>query len=125
MVFQNYALFPHLTVRSNVAFPLEMRNIGKIEWRVSEAWRPVKATVPGVERVSEATHQLLEICRHPSSLTKIATSSETLRTSPDHVRWSTMRSRYRYGCSPPILHETIEQSDFSVSRCKRRRRVRA
>jgi len=25
MVFQNYALFPHMTVRRNVAFPLEMR----------------------------------------------------------------------------------------------------
>jgi ABC-type Fe3+/spermidine/putrescine transport system ATPase subunit len=25
MVFQHYALFPHMTVRRNVAFPLEMR----------------------------------------------------------------------------------------------------
>ncbi|MDP1750344.1 MAG: ABC transporter ATP-binding protein [Reyranella sp.] len=31
MVFQNYALFPHLTVERNVAFPLEMRNVGKLE----------------------------------------------------------------------------------------------
>jgi spermidine/putrescine ABC transporter ATP-binding subunit len=39
MVFQNYALFPHLTVRANVAFPLEMRNVAKaeIEQRVTEA----------------------------------------------------------------------------------------
>ena len=39
MVFQNYALFPHLTVRGNVAFPLEMRNIGRqeIDRRVGEA----------------------------------------------------------------------------------------
>ena len=29
MVFQNYALFPHLTVRANVAFPLEMRNVAQ------------------------------------------------------------------------------------------------
>lgn len=27
MVFQNYALFPHLTVLENVMFPLEMRRI--------------------------------------------------------------------------------------------------
>jgi putative spermidine/putrescine transport system ATP-binding protein len=27
MVFQNYALFPHLTVARNIAFPLEMRHI--------------------------------------------------------------------------------------------------
>jgi len=31
MVFQNYALFPHLTVRRNLAFGLEMRNVPKAE----------------------------------------------------------------------------------------------
>jgi putative spermidine/putrescine transport system ATP-binding protein len=31
MVFQNYALFPHLSVAGNVAFPLEMRNVGRAE----------------------------------------------------------------------------------------------
>jgi spermidine/putrescine ABC transporter ATP-binding subunit len=31
MVFQHYALFPHMTVRRNVAFPLEMRGLGKPE----------------------------------------------------------------------------------------------
>jgi putative spermidine/putrescine transport system ATP-binding protein len=31
MVFQNYALFPHMTVRSNVAFGLQMRRLPKAE----------------------------------------------------------------------------------------------
>lgn len=31
MVFQNYALFPHMTVGRNLAFPLEVRGIGKAE----------------------------------------------------------------------------------------------
>jgi putative spermidine/putrescine transport system ATP-binding protein len=31
MVFQNYALFPHMTIAENLSFPLEVRNIGKSE----------------------------------------------------------------------------------------------
>ncbi|MGO8245514.1 ABC transporter ATP-binding protein [Rhizobium johnstonii] len=38
MVFQNYALFPHMTVEKNLAFGLEMRRIpkGEIRIRISE-----------------------------------------------------------------------------------------
>jgi len=31
MVFQNYALFPHMTVNENLSFPLEVRSMGKSE----------------------------------------------------------------------------------------------
>ncbi len=31
MVFQNYALFPHLTVAENLAFPLDVRGMSKVE----------------------------------------------------------------------------------------------
>jgi spermidine/putrescine ABC transporter ATP-binding subunit len=39
MVFQNYALFPHLTVAGNIAFPLKMRRLGgrAIADRVTQA----------------------------------------------------------------------------------------
>ena len=44
LVFQNYALFPHLTVAENVAFGLEMRKVPKPEIapRVAEALRLVR-----------------------------------------------------------------------------------
>ncbi len=31
MVFQNYALFPHMTVAENLSFPLEVRGMGKAD----------------------------------------------------------------------------------------------
>jgi iron(III) transport system ATP-binding protein len=44
MVFQNYAIFPHMTVRDNVAFGLQMRGAGKadIEKRVDDILKIVK-----------------------------------------------------------------------------------
>ncbi len=48
MVFQNYALFPHMTVAENLAFPLQVRNLGKaeIEDRVKKILKLVE--LPGM-----------------------------------------------------------------------------
>ncbi|HOB05205.1 MAG TPA: ABC transporter ATP-binding protein [Propionibacteriaceae bacterium] len=52
MVFQNYALFPHMTVRKNIAFGLEMRKVAKAEIakRVNDAI--------GLVRLEEHTDKL-------------------------------------------------------------------
>ncbi len=50
MVFQNYALYPHMTVRQNMAFPLELAKVPKREIR---------------KRVDEAA-ELLELSEHLS-----------------------------------------------------------
>ncbi|NTS32788.1 ABC transporter ATP-binding protein [Phyllobacterium sp. BT25] len=44
MVFQNYALFPHMTVRQNIGFGLKMRKVAKaeIDKRVEEALNLVR-----------------------------------------------------------------------------------
>ena len=49
MVFQNYALFPHMTAAQNVAFPLQMRNVPRPEQqrRVAEALELVKLATFG------------------------------------------------------------------------------
>ncbi len=45
-VFQNYALFPHMTVEQNIAFPLKMRNTdpAQIAVRVEETLEDVRLT---------------------------------------------------------------------------------
>jgi multiple sugar transport system ATP-binding protein len=46
MVFQSYALYPHMTVRQNIAFPLKMANIDKAiaEQKVNDAARVLNLT---------------------------------------------------------------------------------
>lgn len=56
MVFQDYALWPHLTVGSNVSFPLEMRGIGRAERQ--------SRTIRALERVGLAAYA----DRRPSDL---------------------------------------------------------
>lgn len=52
MVFQNYALFPHLTVGQNVAYPLTVRKVPKDEQarRVAKALDMVR--LGGIDRKS-------------------------------------------------------------------------
>ena len=56
-VFQSYALFPHMTVFENVAFPLKLRKVAKkeIEKRVTEALNMVR--LAGFEKRSIVNYQ--------------------------------------------------------------------
>lgn len=55
MVFQSYALFPHMSVFENVAFPLRLRKLDRaeVEARVSSTLRQVQLTDLGGRRISE------------------------------------------------------------------------
>ncbi|WP_064713500.1 ABC transporter ATP-binding protein [Rhizobium bangladeshense] len=55
VVFQNYALFPHLTAAENVAYPLKMRNVGRAEReeRVKAALSLVNLTERGASYPSQ------------------------------------------------------------------------
>lgn len=55
VVFQNYALFPHMSVAENIAFPLQMRHIPKadIAPRVERALDTVQLSGFGTRRVTQ------------------------------------------------------------------------
>ncbi len=55
VVFQNYALFPHMSVGENIAFPLQMRGVGKAEIgeRVSRALDMVQLSAMRDRRPSQ------------------------------------------------------------------------
>src|ERR1700753_2628887 len=62
MVFQNYALFPHLTAADNIGFPLKQRGVGKAERArlVGEALELVRLPGYGARyprQVSGGTHK--------------------------------------------------------------------
>ncbi len=57
MVFQNYALFPHLDVAANIAFPLKLRRVPgapRSSRRVEAALEMVKLAGYGARRVARA-----------------------------------------------------------------------
>ncbi|MEM1107672.1 MAG: ABC transporter ATP-binding protein [Planctomycetota bacterium] len=55
MVFQGYALWPHMTVRQNVAFGLEVRKVSKAETdqRVDEALASVQLSVQAERKINQ------------------------------------------------------------------------
>ncbi len=55
MVFQNYALFPHMTVAENLAFPLEVRGLSKadVEAKVNRALEMVRLPEFGGRRPAQ------------------------------------------------------------------------
>lgn len=68
MVFQSYALFPHMTVAENVGFPLKLRGIGPDEraQRVAEALSTVQLTdygERGIDQLSGGQRQRVALAR--------------------------------------------------------------
>lgn len=75
MVFQNYALFPHMTVAENLAFPLQVRGVGKADQQ-----EKVKRALEMVELGSFGN-------RRPAQLSGVSSSA-----SQWPVPWCSIRS---------------------------------
>lgn len=82
-VFQNYALFPHMSVFDNVAFPLKLKKVAKgdIEKRVGEALKMVRLDGYGrrsIQKLSGGQRQRVAIARAIINQPKVVLLDEPL-----------------------------------------------
>ena len=82
-VFQNYALFPHMSVFDNVAFPLKLKKVAKgdIEKRVGKALKMVRLDGYGrrsIQKLSGGQRQRVAIARAIINQPKVVLLDEPL-----------------------------------------------
>ncbi|PWH07442.1 spermidine/putrescine ABC transporter ATP-binding protein [Brachybacterium endophyticum] len=113
MVFQSYALFPHLTVAKNVAFGLQMRGVGRgeIRRRVDEALRLVRledqaGKLPG--QLSGGQQQRVAIARAVVIEPRVVLMDEPLSNLDAKLRLE-MRTEIRR------LHQTLGLTTIYVT----------
>ena len=89
MVFQNYALYPHMTVRENIAFPLKLRKMDKaeIDQRVEQAAEITDAYRGGGwgENTEESQQAVLSFARSEGIFIENVYTSKVLVLSLIHI----------------------------------------
>jgi putative spermidine/putrescine transport system ATP-binding protein len=106
MVFQNYALFPHMTVSENLAFPLDVRKMSKsdIETRVQRALDMVELGAFGNRRpgqLSGGQQQRVAVARALVFEPKLVLMDEPLGALDKQLR-EQMQYEIKH------IHETLE-----------------
>ena len=118
MVFQNYALFPHMTVDDNVGFPLKMRRVNKqeIAERVRQALEITQLGEFGKRyprQLSGGQQQRVALARAMAYSPSIPLMDEPLgaldRNLRDHMRLELKRLQRQIGAT--VLYVTHDQDE--------------
>ncbi len=99
MVFQSYALFPHMSVAGNIAFPLKLRGVGtaEIEARVAQALETVQLAglgERGIDQLSGGQRQRVALARSIVSRRPVCLMDEPLSNLDAKLR-AEMRDEIR------------------------------
>ncbi|WP_336099380.1 ABC transporter ATP-binding protein [Roseovarius sp. CH_XMU1461] len=121
MVFQHYALFPHMTVAQNVAFPLEMRGVAKADRRtkVNEALEMVGLAGFGArlpKELSGGQQQRVALARAMVFKPKLLLMDEPLgaldKKLREHMQIEIMHLHKNLGAT--VLYVTHDQEEALV-----------
>ena len=121
MVFQHYALFPHMTVNQNVVFPLEMRGVAKRDRRskVEEALEMVGLSGFGARKPSELSggqQQRVALARAMVFKPRLLLMDEPLgaldRKLREHMQLEIMHLHKNMGTT--VLYVTHDQEEALV-----------
>src|SRR5690606_18003275 len=127
MVFQSYAVFPHMDVRANIAFPLKLRGVPsrEIADRVDAALDMVQLGGYGARRIDQLSggqRQRVALARAIVFEPRIVLMDEPLsaldKQSEEHT--SELQSRENLVCRL-LLEKKKKQCDYSKEMNKRRR----
>lgn len=117
VVFQNYALFPHMSVAGNVAYPLKLRGIGKAEIDKRVAWALALVKLEGfgernIHQLSGGQRQRVALARavvfEPSVLLMDEPLSALDKKLREHMQIEIRR-----------LHETLRVTTIYVTHDQR------
>ena len=118
VVFQNYALFPHMTVAENVAYPLEVRGMGRSERedRVRRALEMVKMAGFGGRRpaqLSGGQQQRIALARALVFEPELVLMDEPLgaldKQLREHMQFEITRLSHQLGLT--VVYVTHDQSE--------------
>jgi iron(III) transport system ATP-binding protein len=118
LVFQNYALFPHLSAAKNVAFGLEVRNLskGEISERVTAALQQVRLTEQSgarIDQLSGGQQQRVALARALVIRPKVLLLDEPLSNLDAKLREETRATLRALHSSTPVttVYVTHDQSE--------------
>lgn len=118
MVFESYALWPHMSVADNVGFPLRMRKVTESERvrRVEEALVKVGLEAMASRRphaLSDGERQRVALARCLAMRPQVVLLDEPLAELDAHLRESTLQSfaRFHQDIGATIIYATRDQAE--------------
>ena len=115
MVFQNYALYPHMTVYDNMAFGLKLRKVPKDQ--IDKAVRDLRSRIPAVSANTLANPYLISYKILSTPICDTQPRTVALSSSPKYALQANIATKQAAGIAYPrtLQKKSGIPAHFSVS----------